>query len=101
MDGNRRWSNVIGTGLDPEPLKNKVESVNGKTGDVELTAKDVGALSQDALQEGVNQALQQAKESGTFDGKDYILTESDKKEIAERMAQTIDDAIGVILNDEY
>lgn len=78
-----------------------VKSVNGKksdeAGNVELNAKDVGALSQDALGEGVNQALQQAKESGAFDGKDgtdgkdgkdgkdgndYILTESDKEEIA-------------------
>ena len=79
-----------------------VKSVNGKkpdkAGNVELNAKDVGALSQDALGEGVNQALHQAKESGAFDGKDgtdgkdgkdgkdgndYILTDADKQEIAE------------------
>lgn len=52
----------------------------------EYSADEVGALSKDALQDGVNLALQQAKESGVFDGKDgndYILTESDKKEIAD------------------
>ena len=50
------------------------------------TASDVGALSKDELQNGVNLALQQAKESGAFDGKpgnDYILTEEDKQEIAD------------------
>ena len=34
------------------------------------TADEVGALSQDELQSGVNLALQQAKESGEFNGKD-------------------------------
>ena len=53
------------------------------------TAKEVGALSQDELQNGVNFALEQAKESGEFngadgkDGNDYVLTESDKQEIAD------------------
>ena len=80
------------------------------------TAKDIGALSQDELQNGVNLALKQAKESGEFkgdaftyedfteeqleslkgadgytptkgkdyfDGNDYVLTESDKQEIAD------------------
>lgn len=86
MDRETIWSNVVGTGIDPKPLKNKVTSVNGKTGEVNLTAKDVGALNQNELQNGVNLALQQAKESGAFDGKDgndYILTEKDKQEIAD------------------
>ena len=86
MDRETHWSNVVGTGTNPEPLRNKVTSVNGKTGEVNLTADDVGALSNDALQKGVNQALQQAKESGDFDGRDgedYILTDEDKQEIAD------------------
>jgi hypothetical protein len=33
MDGSRRWSNVIGTGIDPSPLKNKVLTVNGQAPD--------------------------------------------------------------------
>ena len=45
-----------------------VYSVNGQTGTVELTAKDVGAISQDDLQEATNEALAQAKASGKFDG---------------------------------
>ena len=67
-----------------------VTSVNNKTGAVQLNAKDVGALSQDELQSGVNLALQTAKESGKFDGKDgndYVLTEADKQEIAQMAVQ--------------
>ena len=76
-----------------------IKSVNRKVpdeaGNVELNANDVGALTKDALQDGVNLALQQAKESGVFDGKDgepglpgkdgddYILTDEDKREIAD------------------
>lgn len=79
----------------------------------EYTAKEVGALSQDELQNGVNLALEQAKESGEFkgadgkngidgkdgytpikgkdyfDGNDYVLTESDKQEIAGKVVQLI------------
>jgi hypothetical protein len=62
--------NTVGTGFDVDRLKNRVTSVNGKTGDVKLSANDVGALSQDELQNGVNLALQQAKDSGEFDGAD-------------------------------
>ena len=46
-----------------------VESVNGKTGAVVLTAEDLGAISQDDLQAATNEALAQAKASGAFDGK--------------------------------
>ena len=53
---------VAGSGDHP------VESVNGKTGAVELTAGDVGAISQDDLQNATNEALALAKASGEFDG---------------------------------
>lgn len=58
------------------------------------TAEEIGALSKDELQSGINEALAQAKESGEFDGQpgkdgadgkdgtDYVLTEADKEEIA-------------------
>ena len=70
------------------------------------TAEEVGALSQNSLQTGIDQALAQAKESGLFDGapgpqgetgeqgpegpqgpqgipgNDYVLTEADKTDIA-------------------
>lgn len=74
------------------------------------TAKDVGALSQDELQSGVDKALQQAKESGEFNGKDgkdgkdgingndYVLTESDKQDIADIVANEV---LGVIENGSY
>ncbi len=41
------WGNTIGTGIDKENLENKVTSVNNKTGVVNLTAEDVGALPSD------------------------------------------------------
>ena len=92
--------NTVGTPLNPSMFGGDVTSVNGKTGDVKLSAKEVGALSQDELQNGVNLALEQAKESGEFkgadgkdgvdgkngidgkDGNDYVLTEADKIHIA-------------------
>lgn len=49
-----------------------VQSVNGYAGVVKLTADDVGAISQDKLQEVTNEVLAQAKESGEFDGKDGV-----------------------------
>lgn len=51
-----------------DPLNIGVSSVNGQSGYVELTAEDVGALSLDTLQNGIDTALNQAKESGDFNG---------------------------------
>lgn len=45
-----------------------VSSVNGQTGAVEITAKGLGALTEDDLQGATNTALAQAKASGEFDG---------------------------------
>lgn len=45
-----------------------VSSVNGQTGAVEITAKGLGALTGDNLQDATDKALAQAKESGEFDG---------------------------------
>lgn len=62
----------------------------------EYTAQEVGALSQDALDGAVNDALAKAKESGEFDGKDgapgqnYVLTDADKADIAEMAADLVD-----------
>ena len=60
--------NAVNDYLDQNPVEAPVQSVNGKIGAVELTAKDVGAISQDDLQEATNEALAQAKASGEFDG---------------------------------
>ena len=54
--------------LEQNPVEAPVKSVNGQTGEVKLTAGDVGAISQDDLQEATNEALAQAKASGEFDG---------------------------------
>ena len=47
-----------------------VNSVNGQTGTVELTAEDVGAIAKTELQATINTALAQANASGEFDGAD-------------------------------
>ena len=62
--------NAVEDYLEQNPVEAPVQSVNGKTGSVKLTAEDVGAISQDKLQEATNEALAQAKASGDFDGKD-------------------------------
>lgn len=61
------------------------------------TASEVGAISQDDLQNATNEALEQAKESGEFDGEDGYTpirgvdyyTEDDKNEIVERVFDAI------------
>ena len=62
--------NAVNDYLEQNPVEAPVQSVNGHIGKVELTAKDVGAISQDELQEATNEALAQAKASGEFDGAD-------------------------------
>lgn len=61
--------NAVEDYLEQNTVEVPVESVNGQTGKVDLTAKDVGAISQDDLQDATNEALAQAKASGEFDGK--------------------------------
>ena len=62
--------NAVNDYLEQNPVEAPVQSVNGHTGQVNLTANDVGAISQDNLQEAANEALAQAKASGEFDGAD-------------------------------
>lgn len=55
----------------PEATSNivsAVTSVNGKMGDVQLNASDVGAVATDDLSTAIDDALAQAKASGEFDG---------------------------------
>lgn len=56
--------------LEKNPVDVPVTSVNGRVGDVELDADDVGAVSKSGLQSAIDVALAQAKESGEFNGKD-------------------------------
>lgn len=97
--------NAVEDYLEQNPVEAPVQSVNGKTGTVELTSKDVGAISQDDLQEATNEALAKAKESGEFDGepgRDYVLTDEDKEEIAELAAELVEipDSGGNVAYDE-
>lgn len=63
---------VVEDYLEQNPVEAPVDSVNGKTGEVELTADDVGALAQSTLPSAIDAALAQAKASGEFDGKDGL-----------------------------
>lgn len=93
--------------LNENPIDAPVTSVNGKRGDIDLTAKDVGALSEETLGGAIDTALAQAKESGEFDGppgkdgqngapgkdgktpvkgEDYF-TEADKTELVNKVAE--------------
>lgn len=60
--------NAVEDYLERNPVEAPVQSVNGKTGAVKLNAIDVGAISQDNLQDATDKALAQAKASGEFDG---------------------------------
>lgn len=60
--------NVVDDYLEQNPVEIPVQSVNGKTGAVELNAEDVGAIAETELQTAINTALAQAKASGDFDG---------------------------------
>ena len=60
--------NAVEDYLEKNPVAVPVQSVNGHTGKIELTAEDVGAISQGGLQAATNEALAQAKASGEFDG---------------------------------
>ena len=62
--------NAVNDYLEQNPVEAPVQSVNGKTGAVKLNAIDVGAISQDNLQDATDKALAQAKASGEFDGAD-------------------------------
>ena len=62
--------NAVNDYLEQNPVESPVMSVNGKTGAVKLNAIDVGAISQDNLQDATDKALAQAKASGEFDGAD-------------------------------
>lgn len=56
--------------LEEHPIEAPVTSVNSKTGAVNLTSADVGALAKSELDSAINTALATAKASGEFDGAD-------------------------------
>lgn len=66
----KTWESLDGriTALEKGGGVAGVSSVNGQTGAVEITAKGLGALTEDDLQSATNAALAQAKASGEFDG---------------------------------
>ena len=60
--------NAVDDYLEQNPVEAPVQSVNGRTGTVELNAEDVGAIAKTELPTAINTALAQAKASGEFDG---------------------------------
>lgn len=58
-----------------------------------------GKLSANELPGAVATALETAKKSGEFDGKDYVLTAADKAEIAEQAAGLVDTALLAIIGE--
>lgn len=52
-DNNAIWGNTLETGLDKNELKNKVTSVNNKTGAVKLTAANVGAATEQFVKDAI------------------------------------------------
>lgn len=60
--------NAVDDYLKQNPVEAPVQSVNGRTGTVELNAEDVGAIAKTELPTAINTALAQAKASGEFDG---------------------------------
>lgn len=58
--------------LEDHPIEAPVTSVNGDTGDVVITAADLGALTAADLESAINAALAAASASGDFDGADGI-----------------------------
>lgn len=91
--GTRVWVNPNGNRTDipqiDESLAKPGYAADAKAvGDA--LAKKLGA---DTLGDAVEDALRQAKESGEFDGepgKDYVLTDDDKTEIAEEAAKLVE-----------
>ena len=65
---DEQLAKVLNTYFEENPIDVPVQSVNGKTGSVKLTAADVGAIAAEGLQQATNEALAKAKESGAFDG---------------------------------
>lgn len=61
-------ANAVEDYLTENPVEVPVLSVNDMVGDVQLSAEDVGALSEDDLDEAIDKALLEAKESGEFKG---------------------------------
>jgi hypothetical protein len=76
----------------PEPSGGKADFVvqDIPPEDTSVLWVDTDDNNDDGFQEAVNVALAQAKESGEFDGNDYVLTPDDKTEIAKMAAELVD-----------
>ena len=74
-------------GADPAEVARLVEEYLEQN---PITADQIGAVGKEELPNAINEALAQAKASGEFDGKDYVLTDADKSEIAEMAAELVD-----------
>ena len=80
-------TNELSTALNLSQYENKINSVNSKTGDVTLTASDVGALPDtvvipklyNSIGENTDGAIDQATMTSIFENLDGVLTDIDNK----------------------
>ena len=76
-----------------------VTSVNGQTGDVQITAESLGAVTADSVNGVISQELEKEKASGVFNGRSTYACKGDELvEWAEAGALTIGDSYIVAEN---
>lgn len=94
---------TVGTPLSPAKIEEKikpVKTVNGVSPDASGNVEVQGGVSDDDIREAFETALQQAKDSGEFDGEDGhtpvkgtdYFTEADKQEIVAAVLANFIDA---------
>lgn len=81
--------------IPSEPTQEMYEQIIDRLDKLEQNGTG-GGVSEEQLEEAVNNALEEAKASGEFNGdpgepgKDYVLTDADKQKIAEQAAEMVD-----------
>lgn len=86
------WEQVL---QKAEKAEAAAEKAVTETAQIQKNKESVEKLQEDKLDaselpKAVDDALAQAKESGEFNGKDYVLTDADKDEIAEMAADLVE-----------
>ena len=87
--------------IDTGATKEEAAQIEQNKQDIENLSKD--KLDASELPEAINDALEQAKASGEFKGEpgdDYVLTDTDKTEIAEQAASMVEVPKGGTVTDE-
>lgn len=83
-----RWISIAGMGSGSAAADYVVQDTAPE--DTSVLWVDPTDNHDDGFREALNTALTQAKDSGAFDGRDYVLTEADKSEIAQMAADMVE-----------